>query len=123
MPASQVALDLIRSLNNTSPHEVVRVVVRPSGLTNGDTDSAGAIDPKKFPSSVEYRSALIARQKQRTQPHKDEVVANARALGLDASAAGTLNVVLIEGEAGRVLHLLEQGGFESASLDSSLPGA
>lgn len=121
MAVTQDALELIHSLKDTAPQAVVRVVVRPNTAPSAGSDMAGLIDPKQFANPVEYRSAMIARQKQRTQPAKDEVVAKARALGLDASAAGALNAVLVEGEAGQVLHLLRQGGFESASLDSPLP--
>lgn len=120
MTTTPDALELIHSLKGTSPQAVVRVVVRPRTAPSAGADVAGPIDPKQFATAVEYRLAMIARQKQRTQPAKDEVVAKARALGLDASAAGALNAVLVEGEAGQVLHLLRQGGFESASLDAPL---
>ncbi len=122
MPVNQNSLDLIQSLNDTAPQAVVRVVVRPTDAPGTGAGVTEAIDPKQFSSPVAYRSALIARRKQHTQPAKDEMVAKARALGLDASAAGTLNAVLVEGEAARVLRLLRQGGYESASMDSTLPG-
>lgn len=118
MPAP-LPLKLIDSLNNTPPETVVRVVVRPSAASP-NADIARTIDPRQFASQVEYRSALIARQKQHTQPDKDLLVAKARALGLDASAAEAVNAVLVEGKVGRVLHLLREGDFESAVLDSPL---
>jgi hypothetical protein len=123
MAVSQESLNLIYSLNGESPQTVVRVVVRPS-IPHGETTERveTSIDPKQFASPTDYRSALIARQKQRTQPAKDALVTTARQLGLDASAAGALNAVLVEGEVGQMVRLLEQGGIESATLETHLPG-
>lgn len=115
---TQDATTLIQSLNGKPSQAVVRVVVRPNSVPSTGSGADELIDPKQFASPVEYRSALIARQKQRSQPGKDEVVAKAHALGLTASAAGAINAVLVEGKAGQVLHLLRQVGFESAVLDT-----
>lgn len=114
---------LIDTLANEPPGTIVRVLVRalePSGPERGS--AVLHLNPRDYKSAIEYRSALIAQQKQRVQPGKEALVARARDLGLNASAAGSINAVLVQGEVGRVIRLLEQAPIESASLEKPLAG-
>jgi 2-phospho-L-lactate guanylyltransferase (CobY/MobA/RfbA family) len=118
MPNSQQSQGVIATLADSPPEVQVSVLVRPAG--QGGVAAVRTLDPKQFSSAIDYRSALIAQQKEATRPGKDAVVVQAHNLGLDASAASTLNAVLVHGSAGSVLQLLDQIPYESVNFDSVL---
>jgi len=85
---------------------IVRVVL--GGREEGTHTNEEALDPKNFGNFAEYRTALILRRQRQTRSTKSIIEKKARALGLRASSARTLNAVTVEGSAERVLTLIEQ---------------
>lgn len=118
MSDAEIAKEVIADLAGRKPGAQVSVLVRPQ--QRSDKPELPPVDPKSFSSAGAYRSALIAHQKEAVRPEKDAVVTEALSLGLDASAAGALNAVLVHGSAGAVLQLLDRINYSSVNLDSQL---
>jgi hypothetical protein len=108
----------LADLSAQPPDAHVKVIVRPVDRKAGlDVTN---INPRQFDSALAYRTALIAGRKESSRPGKELVVNAARELGLDASAAGVLNAVLVSGSAGSILRLLDGINYESVNLDQSI---
>lgn len=108
----------LASLAAQPPDAQVKVVVRPLDRKGGP--DAKNINPRQFDSALAYRTALIASRKESSRPEKESVVNAARQLGLDASAAGVLNAVLVSGSAANILRLLDGINYESVNLDQNI---
>jgi hypothetical protein len=75
------------------------------------------LDPNSFGSFAEYRAALIQSRQRQTRSTKSIIEEKARALGLIASSARTLNAVTVEGSAERILKLIGQVHPKSVILE------
>ncbi|MBK9493912.1 MAG: hypothetical protein IPO08_05100 [Xanthomonadales bacterium] len=96
----------------------VRVVLA-AGEASART-SEEVLDPKSFGSFADYRAALIQSRQQQTRFIKSIIEEKARALGLNASSARSLNAVTVEGSAGRILKLIRQVHPKSVVLEQGI---
>jgi hypothetical protein len=103
-------------LRNAGDHEMVRAVLV---LRHERTDQDEPEPlPSAYPSRVEYRRALIERQRKRLR--EGEVGRTVRALqGMDLKPRGgdLLGVVIVEGPANQVASALELPGVVRGDID------
>ncbi len=107
---------LREALRNAGDHQLVRAVLvlrhQPEG---GDVPEPS---PSAYPSRVDYRRALIERQRRRLK--EGEVGQTVRTLqGMDLKPRGgdLLGVVIVEGSADKVASALELPGVVRGDLD------
>jgi hypothetical protein len=110
---------LREALQNASDQQVVRAVLvlrhEPEGVDGPEPS------PSAYPSRVEYRRALIERQRRRLK--EGEVGQTVRTLqGMDLKPRGgdLLEVVIIEGSADKVASALELPGVVRGDLDRTI---
>lgn len=110
---------VVAAFSAMSDDDIVRVAVTGASV-EGTEEPLADIDPRSFPSSIEYRKALIAQRAQAQERPRLAIEQKARSLGLQAHSAESLNVVSIEGPVHRVLDFLREVDFQTVVLERPL---